>query len=71
MNHFKMEPEYILAESEKIHLTANQLVNLNQRLLDMEVDLVVLLKEHSKLDAMSTRIVTHLREVRSSLELDL
>ncbi len=61
------QPEYILEESGKIALTANQLASLSQILLDLEVDSVVLSGELSKLEALSIRIAESLRGVRLPL----
>ncbi len=63
------QPEYILETSGKIALTGNQLASLSQILLDLEVDLVVLSKEQSRLADMCSRIGNSMREVRLPLVL--
>ncbi len=60
--------DYILEESGKIALTANQLACLTQNLLDREVDLAVLSAELTKLADMSTRIIVSIREQVLSLQ---
>ena len=62
------QPEFILAESEKMHLSENQLASLIQGLLDLEVDSVVLRKELMDLVGLSGRIVDSCRVQRLSLQ---
>ncbi len=57
------QPEFILEDSGKIALTANQLANLLQRLVSVEVDLVVLSKELIRLGSFSKNITRELREL--------
>ncbi len=67
MNQYKVEPEFILAQSEKIHLTENQLECIVQNLISVEVDLVVLSRELFPLEGMLGRITGSIRELRLSL----
>jgi len=55
------EPEFILAEPEKIPLTGKQLDNFVQMLQDMEVDSAVLFRELTKLEGFSGRIADDIR----------
>ena len=62
------QPEYTLADSEKMHLTESQLAYLIQGLLDLEVDSVVLSKEVTKLEDFCIRIGALSRDLRLSLQ---
>ncbi len=64
-------PEYILEESGRIALTANQLASLSTSLLALEVELVVLSKELSLLVDTSQRIGSSMRRVRLPLQEEL
>ncbi len=57
------QPEYILEESEKTRLTEKQLACLIQELQDLEVDSVVLRKELTRLEGLSSRTANSLREL--------
>ncbi len=61
MNQLTNSPEFILEESEKTHLTAKQLDNFVQNLLDLGVDIKVLSTELSKLEGFSGRIGEDIR----------
>ncbi len=67
MNQSNMEPEFILAQSEKMHLTEKQLECIVQNLLTVEVDLVVLSKQALPLADMLGRITGSIRALRLSL----
>ncbi len=64
------EPEYIVQESEKTHLTENQLACISQRLLDLELSMVLLSRQHTSLGSTFIRIGDSLRRVRRQLEED-
>ncbi len=60
------QPEYILADSEKISQPWDHSKVTFQILLDLEVDLVVLHRELSRLADMCTRITGSIHEFRVS-----
>ncbi len=64
MSQHSTEPEFILADMEKTVLTGSLQVCLSRTLLNLEVDLVVLSKELTKLGNMSTRIGIDIRNLR-------
>ncbi len=66
MNRYKTEPEYILEESGKMRPMAKQLDCLSQTLLAVEVDLVVLSKEVSKLVNFLDATIVQVRGLRLS-----
>ncbi len=68
MNLPSVEPEYIVQELEKIPLTGKQLACTVQILLDLEVDLVVLYKELTRLEGISGRIRDSVQGLRLSLQ---
>ncbi len=70
MSRQAVEPEYILKESVKTHLTEKQLACLSQTLFDLEVDSAVLHKELCDLATMSGRIGDSIRKVRQQLQED-
>ncbi len=63
------QPEFILAESEKTRRMESQLLCLDHTLLAVEVDLVVLSKEVSKLHQFLENTIEQVRELRQ-LELE-
>ncbi len=69
MNRISQEriPEYILEESGKIALTANQLASLSTALLGLEVDMVVLCKELSDSVDTFTEIKDSIRRLHLPL----
>ncbi len=59
------QPEYTLADSEKIHHMVNQQDNFDQVLKDLEVDSAVLYRELTKLEGFSGRIAEDIRALVS------
>ncbi len=62
-----MEPEYILADSVETTRMAKQLLYIGRTLLDLEVDMVVSLKQRNMSTDMLERIINSLHELRLSV----
>ncbi len=67
MNHPSTVAEYSVVESEKIHLTENQLACIIQSFLAREVDLVVLSKELITQAASLSDTIVELRNLRQQV----
>ncbi len=68
MNQSGMTPEFSLEELEKTVLTASQLASFVLVCRDLEVDLVVLSKEHTRLEGMLGRITDSIHGLVQSLQ---
>ncbi len=64
----EVAPEYILAASERIHLTEKQLANFVLELQDLVVDTKVLSTELTKLEGFSGRIADDIRALVLSVQ---